>query len=42
MYKRQNLDRKTAGEMHGFLKQRPKLHPYDQIKAYMIKRYGKT
>ena len=41
-YVTSNLDRKTAGEMHGFLKQKPKINPYDTIKAYMVKRYGKT
>ena len=41
-YVTSNLDRKTAGEMHGFLKAKPKLSPYDKIKKYMIKRYGKT
>ena len=41
-YMTSNLDRKTAGEMHGFLKARPMTNPYNKIKAYMIKRYGKT
>ena len=41
-YVTSNIDRKTATEMAGFLKNRPSKQPYTKIKEYMIKRYGTT
>ena len=41
-YVTSNIDRKTATKMSGFLKNRPKMEPYDKIKKYMIRTYGRT
>ena len=41
-YVTSNMDRKTSGEMAGFLMNRPSSDAYAKIRAEMIRRYGKT